>query len=188
MLEKCIRKQSKKKWSWCPAAVYFCSVWLVINSIGNLLRGENDSWSQWTELWFERPKFWRQMVMIWLHQSEQPNPTDFNGPGKNLIQLQLQFPHWNLAVTSGELSPCTKSCNSSWQGAFKALLGFCFPFYQATQCHAVPSCQSIQSTGHHLELMPIPEALFSSSRRKPLLEKLNSPLFYEMRQNHSDRI
>lgn len=102
--------------------------------------------------------------MTWLHWSEQPNPTDFNGLGKNLIQLQLQFPHQNLAMTSGWLSPCTKSCNSSWQGAFKALLLLCFPFYRATQCLAVPPCQSIQSTGHHLESLPIPGALFSSHR------------------------
>lgn len=126
--------------------------------------GKNKSWSQQTELWFGTPTFWRLLVMTWLHGSEQPNPTDFNGPSENLIQLQLQFPHWTMAVTSGWLSPCTKSCNSSWQEALNALLVFCFPFCRATQCHAAPSCQSIHSTEHHLELMPTPGALFSSCR------------------------
>lgn len=124
----------KKIWLQFSASTYFCNIWLVIKSVRNILRGENDNCSQWAELWFG------------ILKADSNDLTTLNKSHSfQCTQPRLQFPHWNLAVTPGWLSPSTKSYHSSWQGAFKAFLRFfCFPFYQATQCHVVSSCQSTQ--------------------------------------------
>lgn len=51
--QKCLRNlhTRKKVWPQFSASTYFCNIWLAINSVRNILRGDNDSCSQWAELW-----------------------------------------------------------------------------------------------------------------------------------------
>lgn len=124
-------------------------------------------------------KFWKAQVLKAdgddLTALELPNPTNSKGAWGKLSQVQVQFPHWNVAMTSGRLSPCTKSCHSSWPGAFKALLVLPSPFSHTTQCPAVPSCQSVPSVEHQQELMPVPGVLFSPCW--PTAARKAQPLF-----------
>lgn len=140
-----------------PTPVCFCNVWLGINSTRNIPGSGNDGWSLWTEILegqsLEGGRWWPDNAgAAKSHQLQWSQ-------GKP--QLQVQFPHWNVAMTWRRLSPCTKSCNSSWPGAFKALLVFHSSLSHTTQSPAVPSCQSVLRVEHQQELMPIPGAVFS---------------------------